>query len=144
MTEILSFWLFKQHFKRLCGWFSDAGVTHLVKCHEYPLSVQKETTERGFDRKKSVTDIHRGRGIFTKHNVLLTRSLKLQCWLYQMYEFVLVTKQTIYVYLSWQRILMIQDAESFGFTDFLWNILFRKPSVYFQTVTKSKRVRNKF
>jgi hypothetical protein len=32
-----------------------------------------------------------------------------------MQEFVLVTKQTIYVYLSWQRILMIQDAESFGF-----------------------------
>lgn len=34
-----------------------------------------------------------------------------------MYEFVLVTKQTIYVYLSWQRILMIQDAESFGFVE---------------------------
>ena len=37
----------------------DAGVTYLVKYREYPLSVQKETTERGFDRKKSVTDIHR-------------------------------------------------------------------------------------
>jgi hypothetical protein len=34
-----------------------------------------------------------------------------------MYEFVLVTKQTIYVYLSWPRILMIQDAESFGFVE---------------------------
>jgi hypothetical protein len=34
-----------------------------------------------------------------------------------MYEFVLVTKQTIYVYLSWQRILIIQDAESFGFVE---------------------------
>jgi hypothetical protein len=34
-----------------------------------------------------------------------------------MYEFVLVTKQTIYVYLSWQWILMIQDAESFGFVE---------------------------
>ena len=32
-------------------------------------------------------------------------------------EFVLVTKQMIYVYLSWQRILMIQDAESFGFVE---------------------------
>jgi len=30
-----------------------------VKCREYPLSVQKETTERGFDREKSVTDIRR-------------------------------------------------------------------------------------
>jgi hypothetical protein len=39
--------------------FGDAGVTYLVQCREYPLSVQKETTERGFDRKKSVTDIHR-------------------------------------------------------------------------------------
>ena len=34
-----------------------------------------------------------------------------------MYEFVFVTKQTIYVHLSWQRILMIQDAESFGFVE---------------------------
>ena len=34
-----------------------------------------------------------------------------------MYEFILVTKQTIYVYLSWQQILMIQDAESFGFVE---------------------------
>jgi hypothetical protein len=34
-----------------------------------------------------------------------------------MYEFVLVTKQTIYVYLSWPQILMIQDAESFGFVE---------------------------
>jgi hypothetical protein len=34
-----------------------------------------------------------------------------------MYEFVLVTKQTIYVYLLWQRILIIQDAESFGFVE---------------------------
>jgi hypothetical protein len=34
-----------------------------------------------------------------------------------MYEFVLVTKQTIYVYLSWPRILMIQDAKSFGFVE---------------------------
>ena len=34
-----------------------------------------------------------------------------------MYEFDLVTKQTIYVYLSWQWILMIQDAESFGFVE---------------------------
>ena len=32
-----------------------------------------------------------------------------------MYEFVSLTKQTIYVYLSWQRIWMIQDAESIGF-----------------------------
>jgi hypothetical protein len=39
--------------------FGDAGVTYLVKCREYPLSAQKETTEHGFDRKKSVTDIHR-------------------------------------------------------------------------------------
>jgi hypothetical protein len=30
---------------------------------------------------------------------------------------VMVTKQTIYVYLSWQRILIIQDAESFGFVE---------------------------
>jgi hypothetical protein len=36
-----------------------------------------------------------------------------------MYEFVLVTKQTIYVDLSWPRILMIQDAESFGFVEVL-------------------------
>lgn len=42
------------------AFLGDAGVTYLVKCREYPLSVQKETTERGFDRKKSVTDIHRG------------------------------------------------------------------------------------
>jgi hypothetical protein len=41
------------------AFFGDAGVTYLVKCREYPLSVQKETTERGFDRKKSVTDIQR-------------------------------------------------------------------------------------
>ena len=34
-----------------------------------------------------------------------------------MYEFVLVTKQTIYVYFSRQRILMIQDAEFFGFVE---------------------------
>ena len=34
-----------------------------------------------------------------------------------MYEFALVTKQTIYVYLSWQRILMNQYAESFGFVE---------------------------
>jgi hypothetical protein len=34
-----------------------------------------------------------------------------------LYEFILVTKQTIYVYLSWQQILMIQDAESFGFVE---------------------------
>jgi hypothetical protein len=40
------------------AFFGDAGVTYLVKCREYPLSVQKETTERGIDRKKSVTDIH--------------------------------------------------------------------------------------
>ena len=42
--------------------FGDAGVTYFVKCREYPLSVQKETTEHGFDRKKSVTDIHRESG----------------------------------------------------------------------------------
>jgi len=41
------------------AFFGDAGVTYLVKCCEYPLSVQKETTERGFDQKKSVTDIYR-------------------------------------------------------------------------------------
>ena len=41
------------------AFFGDGGVTYLVKCCEYPLSVQKETTECGFDRKKSVTDIHR-------------------------------------------------------------------------------------
>jgi hypothetical protein len=41
------------------AFFGDAGVTYLVKCREYPMSVQKETTKRGFDRKKSVTDIHR-------------------------------------------------------------------------------------
>jgi hypothetical protein len=34
-----------------------------------------------------------------------------------MYEFVLVTKQTIYVYFSWQRISIIQDAKSFGFVE---------------------------
>ena len=34
-----------------------------------------------------------------------------------MYKFVLVTKQTIYVYLSWQRILLIQDAGYFGFVE---------------------------
>ena len=33
------------------AFFGDAGVTYLVKCREYPLSVQKETTERGFDQK---------------------------------------------------------------------------------------------
>ena len=33
------------------------------------------------------------------------------------YEFALVTKQTIYVYLSWQRILLIQDAGYFGFVE---------------------------
>jgi len=38
--------------------FGDVGVTYLVKCREYLLSVQKETTECRFDRKKSVTDIH--------------------------------------------------------------------------------------
>jgi hypothetical protein len=41
------------------AFFGDAGVTYLVKCREYPLSVQKETTECGFDRKKSVTGIQR-------------------------------------------------------------------------------------
>jgi hypothetical protein len=39
------------------AFFGDAGVTYLVKCRKYPLSVQKETTEHEFDRKKSVTDI---------------------------------------------------------------------------------------
>jgi hypothetical protein len=42
------------------AFFGDAGVTYLVKCRDSPLAVKKETTERGFDRKKSVTDIHRG------------------------------------------------------------------------------------
>jgi hypothetical protein len=41
------------------AFFGDAGVTYLVKCRKYPLSVQKETTEHEFDRKKSVTGIHR-------------------------------------------------------------------------------------
>jgi hypothetical protein len=38
------------------AFFGDAGVTYLVKCREYSLSAQKETTERGFYRKNSVTD----------------------------------------------------------------------------------------
>jgi hypothetical protein len=40
------------------AFFGDAGVTYLVKCRKYLMSVQKETMECGFDRKKSVTDIH--------------------------------------------------------------------------------------
>jgi hypothetical protein len=43
------------------AFLGDAGVTYLVKCREYPLSVQKETTERDLIGKKSVTDIHRVR-----------------------------------------------------------------------------------
>jgi hypothetical protein len=36
---------------KVFAFFGDAGVTYLVKCREYSLSAQKETTERGFDRK---------------------------------------------------------------------------------------------
>ncbi len=50
--------------------------------------------------------------LIAKYPVKVYRNAKVM-----MYEFVLVTKQTIYVYLSWQRILMIQDAESFGFVE---------------------------
>lgn len=51
------------------AFFGDAGVTYLVKCREYPLSVQKETTEHEFDRKKSVTGIHRDNVTLIKNDM---------------------------------------------------------------------------
>ena len=59
------------------AFFGDAGVT----CREYTLSVQKETTERGFDRKKSVTDIHRAHGL-PKYLMVHSRFLFNKCNLY--------------------------------------------------------------
>jgi hypothetical protein len=62
-----------------------------------------------------------------------------------MYEFVLVTKQTIYVYLSWQRILMIQGAESFGFVENVTDTMkFMKLFLFFfyHSCAIFKRVRN--
>jgi hypothetical protein len=57
-----------------------------------------------------------------------------------MYEFVLVTKQTIYVYFSWQRISIIQDAESFGFVENVTDTM--KLMKFFLFSLIFKRVRN--
>ena len=46
------FLIIQTTFYNVFAFFGDAGVTYLVKCSEYPLFVQKETTECRFDRKK--------------------------------------------------------------------------------------------
>jgi hypothetical protein len=51
------------------AFFGDAGVTYLGKCRKYPLSVQKETTEHEYDRKKFVTDIHRDNVTLIKNDM---------------------------------------------------------------------------
>jgi hypothetical protein len=56
------------------------------------------------------------------------------------YEFVLVTKQTIYVYFLWQRISIIQDAESFGFVENVTDTM--KLMKFFLFSLIFKRVRN--
>ena len=61
--------------------FGDAGVTYRVKCRKYPLSVQKETTEGEFDRKKSVTDIHRDNVTLIKNDIADFKRQQIQNYL---------------------------------------------------------------
>ena len=52
-----------------------------MKCRKYPLSVQKETTEREFDRKKSVPDIHRDNVTQIKNDIVDFKRQQIQNYL---------------------------------------------------------------